>query len=48
MKRVIELDMETEKTLTSICDAALKQGGMQLYGSVAQLIANIKQQEDVK
>lgn len=47
MNRVIELDVETEKSLTVICDAALKQGGMQLYGLVNQLINQIKAKEEV-
>ena len=40
--KYIELDQEMEKTVHTICDAALKAGGMQVIALVNQLVASIQ------
>ena len=40
--KYIELTQEMDKTLSTICDAALKSAGMQAIALVNQLIQSIK------
>ena len=40
--KYIELEQDTERTFFTICDAALKAGGMQMIGLINQLISAIK------
>jgi hypothetical protein len=41
--KFLELAEETEKALASICDAALKAGGLAVHHLVNQLTSKIKQ-----
>lgn len=46
--RFLEIEGEVEKLLHAVFDAALKAGGMQLLGSVNQLIQSIQTKEAEK
>ncbi len=45
MKKYIEVDNEAETLLHSICDMALKFGGMQAIAQVNKLVLAIKNEE---
>ncbi len=45
-KKILRLELETEKTLTLICDAALKQAGMQMFAPINQLVSAIETQSE--
>lgn len=47
-KKIIELDSEMERNLTAVCDAALKHSGMQIYGTINQMILSIKSKEKIE
>lgn len=40
--KYIQVEQEMDRVLHSICDAALKSGGMQMIGLINQLLASIK------
>lgn len=40
--RYLEIEGETEKTLSTIIDLALKHGGLQVHHLVSQLLNSIK------
>lgn len=42
MKRFIEVDEAVEKLLVSVFDAALKQGGFSMQGTIQSIINAIK------
>ena len=46
MKKYIEFNAEAEKTFTLIADAALKQGGMQVFSLINQFASLIQQKEE--
>lgn len=41
--KTLKIDQDVEKLLATVCDAALKTGGMQLLGVVNQLLTSIQQ-----
>ena len=40
--RYIEIEEDMDRVLHTICDAALKAGGMQMIGLINQVLASIK------
>jgi hypothetical protein len=43
LMKYIEIEKEMDKNLHTLCDWALKAGGMQVFGLINQLLASIKE-----
>jgi len=46
-RKIIVVDEEMDKTLGSVCDAALKGLGMQIIGSVNAVIEAVLEEPDI-
>lgn len=48
MERYLILDQETDQALSAICDSALKNHGMQVYGHVNKIVASIREKMEAE
>lgn len=47
MRKILVIDEQNDQLLTKICDAAFKAMGIQILGTVNQLVSKIHEEPDI-